>query len=105
MPGRSNLIATGPSNPRRRAPTTTPTLRHPTVAQVLETATAENGTPYLVMALLQGIPRSTCTDQAQALPPPQAVHIIYGVLQALAMAHGRGIIHRDLKPDNLFLVP
>jgi serine/threonine-protein kinase len=82
----------------------TRTLQHPNVAQVLETGTAENGTPYLVMELLQGIPLSTYTDQPQALPPAQAVNVIYGVLQALGAAHGRSIVHRDLKPDNLFLV-
>jgi serine/threonine-protein kinase len=82
----------------------TRTLNHPNVAQVQETATAENGTPYLVMELLQGTSLATYTDRAQALTPPQAVNIAYGVLQALSMAHGRGIVHRDLKPDNLFLV-
>jgi len=82
----------------------TRTLNHPNVAQVLETATAENGTPYLVMELLVGTPLATYTDRAQALTPPQAVNVVYGVLQALSMAHGRGIVHRDLKPDNLFLV-
>ncbi len=82
----------------------TRTLNHPNVAQVLETGTAENGTPYLVMELLQGIPVSTYVDQRQVLPPAQAVHIAHGVLQALAAAHGRNIIHRDIKPDNLFLV-
>jgi serine/threonine protein kinase len=82
----------------------TRTLNHPNVAQVLETGTAENGTPYLVMELLQGVPVSSYVDQGQALPPPQAVHIVHGVLQALAAAHYRSVIHRDIKPDNLFLV-
>ena len=82
----------------------TRTLNHPNVAQVLETATAENGTPYLVMELLVGTSLATYTDQALTLSPAQAVNVIYGVLQALSMAHGRGIVHRDLKPDNLFLV-
>ena len=82
----------------------TRTLNHPNVSQVLETATAENGTPYLVMELLQGVPVASYVDQGQALPVAQAVHLVHGVLQALAAAHARGIVHRDIKPDNLFLV-
>jgi eukaryotic-like serine/threonine-protein kinase len=82
----------------------TRTLNHPNVAQVLETATAENGTPYLVMELLQGVPVASYVDQGQALPQAQAVHLVHGVLQALSAAHARGIVHRDIKPDNLFLV-
>lgn len=82
----------------------TRTLNHPNVTQVLETGTAENGTPYLVMELLEGVPVSSYVDQGQALPVPQAVHIVHGVLQALAAAHARSIVHRDIKPDNLFLV-
>jgi serine/threonine-protein kinase len=84
---------------------TTRSLQHPNIARVFETVTAENGTPYLVMELLQGTPLGAYVDQGQVLPPAQAVNIIYGVLQALKLAHGRGVVHRDLKPDNLFLVP
>ena len=37
---------------------TTRALQHPNVARIFETATAENGVPYLVMELLQGTPLS-----------------------------------------------
>jgi serine/threonine-protein kinase len=79
-------------------------IQHPNVAQIMETGTAENGTPYLVMELLSGIPVSTYVDQGQVLPPAQAVHIVHGILSALSATHQRNIIHRDIKPDNLFLV-
>ncbi|APR82034.1 Serine/threonine protein kinase PrkC, regulator of stationary phase [Minicystis rosea] len=84
---------------------TTRALQHPNVARIFETASAENGTPYLVMELLVGTPLATYVDQGQALPPPQAINIVYGLLQALKLAHARNVVHRDLKPDNLFLVP
>lgn len=82
----------------------TRSLNHPNIAQVFDSATAEDGSPYLVMELLQGIPLSHYIDQGNPIPPQHALPIIEGVLQALTAAHAQRIIHRDLKPDNLFLV-
>jgi serine/threonine-protein kinase len=79
-------------------------LVHPNIARVESSATAEDGTPYLVMELLQGIPLAAYLDQGQPIPPHQAAPIIHGVLSALQLAHSQRIVHRDLKPDNLFLV-
>ncbi|WP_437652827.1 serine/threonine-protein kinase [Sorangium sp. So ce1182] len=77
---------------------------HQNIASVFEAARAEDGTPYLVMELLQGVPLSAYIDSGNPLPPQQAVPIIHEVLQALMAAHGHKVIHRDLKPENLFLV-
>jgi eukaryotic-like serine/threonine-protein kinase len=79
-------------------------LEHPNVAKVYEHAQAEDGSPYLVMELLEGIPLSEYVQPGQAIPVAQAAPIVYGVLQALMAAHTRNIVHRDLKPDNIFLV-
>jgi serine/threonine-protein kinase len=79
-------------------------LQHPNIAAVYESARAEDGSPYLVMELLQGIPLAAYMEQGRAIPPAQAAPIVYGMLQALGVAHGQRIVHRDLKPDNLFLV-
>ncbi len=79
-------------------------LTHPNIAQVYESATAEDGTPYLVMELLQGTPLEHWVIAGNPIPPQHAVPVVYGVLQALTMAHTQRIVHRDLKPDNLFLV-
>lgn len=80
-------------------------LQHPNVAKVYEHAQAEDGSPYLVMELLEGIPLSEYVQPGQAIPVAQAAPIVYGVLQALVAAHGQNIVHRDLKPDNIYLVP
>ncbi|XXY46359.1 serine/threonine-protein kinase [Sorangium sp. So ce269] len=77
---------------------------HQNIASVFEAARAEDGTPYLVMELLQGVPLSAYIDSGNPIPPQQAVPIIHEVLQALMAAHGHKVIHRDLKPENLFLV-
>jgi eukaryotic-like serine/threonine-protein kinase len=79
-------------------------LDHPNVAQIFDSARAEDGTPYLVMELLVGAPLSSFFGPGKPMPAPKAAGIMLGVLQALTQAHQRGIVHRDLKPDNLFLV-
>jgi serine/threonine protein kinase len=79
-------------------------LHHPNIAQIFDQGRAEDGTPYLVMELLQGAPLSSFM-KGQPMQPSQAAGIMLGILQALTVAHQRGVIHRDLKPDNLFLVP
>jgi serine/threonine-protein kinase len=79
-------------------------LQHPNVAQVLDAATAENGTPYLVMELLQGTPLSKYVEHGHVMPPQQAVQVVRAILHALGAAHSRNVIHRDVKPENVFLV-
>jgi eukaryotic-like serine/threonine-protein kinase len=80
-------------------------LHHPNVAQIYEATRAEDGTPYLTMEFLKGMPLTDFMKPGQGVAADVGAPIMYGVLQALALAHSRGVIHRDLKPDNLFLVP
>ena len=80
-------------------------LRHPHIAVVEAYAYAEDGSPYLVIELLKGASLQAFLSRKQPMAASMAAPIIYGVLQALSVAHGRGIVHRDLKPANLFLVP
>jgi len=78
-------------------------LIHPNILRVYETAQAEDGTPYLVMELLAGVPLSAYTASGGRVPILQAVTILQGILAGLAAAHSQRIVHRDLKPDNVFL--
>src|SRR5580698_1174131 len=78
-------------------------LVHPNIARVLECAQAEDGTPFLVMDLLEGVPLGAYTHNGGRVPVAQAVPILQGILAGLAAAHAQGVIHRDLKPDNVFL--
>jgi serine/threonine-protein kinase len=78
-------------------------LVHPNIARMLECARAEDGSPYLVMELLEGVPLSAYTQNGGRIPIAQAVPILQGILAGLAAAHAQGVIHRDLKPDNVFL--
>ena len=80
------------------------TLQHPNIARVFEAARAEDGTPYIVMELLQGMPLASFVSKHEPMAMHHAAPIIHEVLLALGLAHARNIIHRDLKPDNIFLV-
>ncbi|HVZ85984.1 MAG TPA: serine/threonine-protein kinase [Polyangia bacterium] len=82
----------------------TSTLHHPHIVQVLDFNVTEQGSPYLVMELLQGKSLTTRIGEGGALPPRTAVDIIRQISQALHAAHVRGIVHRDLKPDNVILL-
>ncbi|MGO8999699.1 MAG: protein kinase domain-containing protein [Polyangiaceae bacterium] len=78
-------------------------LIHPNILRVFETAQAEDGTPYIVMELLAGVPLSAYTANGGRVPTQQAITILQGILAGLAAAHAQGIVHRDLKPENVFL--
>lgn len=79
-------------------------LRHPHICSVEAYAYAEDGTPYMVMELLEGVSLEEYLRKKAPMPPEVALPIVYGILQALTAAHGQGIVHRDLKPANIFLV-
>ncbi|MFO0571351.1 MAG: protein kinase [Polyangiaceae bacterium] len=78
-------------------------VEHPGVARVFEAVRAADGTPYLVMELLEGQPLAQRMNRGR-VPVEQAVAIIQNVLRALSAAHAAGVVHRDLKPGNVFLL-
>ncbi len=78
-------------------------LIHPNIVRVSEVAQAEDGTPYIVMELLDGVPLSAYTRSGVRVPLAQAANILQGILAGLGAAHAQGIVHRDLKPENVVL--
>ena len=78
-------------------------LIHPNIVRVLDASQAEDGSPYIVMELLEGVPLSAYTRSSVRVPMHQAAIILQGILAGLGVAHAQGIVHRDLKPENVFL--
>jgi serine/threonine-protein kinase len=78
-------------------------LVHPNIVRVAECAMTQDGLPYLVMELLEGVPLGAYMRGGARVPVAQAVPILHALLAGLAMAHANGVVHRDLKPDNVFL--
>ena len=78
-------------------------LVHPNILRAHECLTAEDGSPYLVMDLLEGVPLSAYTRNGGRVSIAHSVPILQGILAGLGAAHAKGIVHRDLKPANVFL--
>jgi serine/threonine protein kinase len=79
-------------------------IRHPNIIEILDSGTIADGTPFLVMELLEGESLGARIRRVGALPLKTAVDFCYQTASALGAAHKKGIVHRDLKPDNLYIV-
>ena len=76
-------------------------LEHPNILAVHDFGVVD-GSPYLVMELLEG---ETLDEHLEdrVLEPPRAIAIAREILSGLAFAHAKSILHRDLKSENVFL--
>jgi eukaryotic-like serine/threonine-protein kinase len=78
------------------------TLDHPNIARLLDGGATENGTPYLVMELIEGRPIGEYCD-AHELSIRDRLALFMQVCAAIQYAHQRLIIHRDIKPGNILV--
>jgi hypothetical protein len=77
---------------------------HRGAVRVLDDGTAEDGSVFLVMELLEGETlRARFERSGHQLPATEVCELTCQLLDVLAAAHAKGVVHRDLKPDNLFL--
>jgi serine/threonine protein kinase len=77
--------------------------RHPGIVHGLDAGETEDGTPYLVMELLEGRTLEGILAVRRRIGVADAVYIGLQLCDALAVAHEHGIVHRDLKPSNIFI--
>ena len=78
------------------------TLVHPNIAQLLDGGTTEDGTPYLVMELVEGERiDSYCNDHA--LSVTERLRLFLRACSAVRYAHQHLVVHRDIKPGNIFV--
>ena len=78
------------------------TLQSPHVVETFDAGQLEDGSPYVLMELLEGSPL-TDLIAGGAVTPARTVRIVLEACEGLQAAHTAGIVHRDIKPDNLFL--
>ncbi len=77
-------------------------LVHPGIAKMLEAGTDANGTPYLVMELVDGQRLDEYANERR-LGTRARVALIARVADAVMAAHRMHVVHRDIKPSNVLV--
>jgi serine/threonine-protein kinase len=77
-------------------------LDHPGIARLIDASTLDDGTPYVVMELVDGRPLLEWCD-ARRLPVDGRLRLFRRVLDAVAAAHRALVVHRDLKSSNILV--
>ncbi len=78
-------------------------IKSPHVVQTFDHGMMTDGTPFIVMELLEGQSLMELIEAQGALPLALAGEVLVQVARALSKAHEAGIVHRDIKPDNIFV--
>jgi serine/threonine-protein kinase len=73
------------------------------VARVLDVDRLPEGSPYIVMELIDGTDLHAHLQDHGPLSPAAAASYVLQACEGLAEAHALGMVHRDLKLKNLFL--
>jgi eukaryotic-like serine/threonine-protein kinase len=79
-------------------------LEHPNIARLYDGGSTEDGRPYLVMELVEGIPVDRYCDRHR-LTVDQRLDLFRRICGAVQYAHQNLLVHRDLKPGNILVTP
>ena len=77
-------------------------LEHPYIARLIDGGQREDGTPYLIMEYVEGLP---LTAAAAGWALRRKLELFLQVMEAVEFAHRNLVIHRDLKPANILVTP
>lgn len=78
------------------------TLDHSNIVKLLDGGSSEDGSPYLVMEYVEGLPIDEYCDHHR-LSIDDRLRLFREVCSAVEYAHGKLVIHRDLKPGNILI--
>lgn len=77
-------------------------LVHPNIARLLDSGRTDEGSPYFVMEVIDGLPIDTYCDRHR-LGIDARLQLFLAVCRAVDHAHRNLIVHRDLKPSNVLV--
>lgn len=76
-------------------------LRHPGIVNVLAYGTEGDGTPYIVMPLVDGRNLREIVLKDEGDDISFIINVFSKIVHSLSYAHDNGVVHCDLKPDNI----
>jgi len=77
-------------------------LVHPGIATILDGGALDDGRPYLVLELVEGVAVTTyCAERALSIR--DRLVLFLRIVNTVQFAHGRLVVHRDLKPSNILV--
>src|ERR1700761_9403807 len=79
-------------------------LDHPNIARLLDGGALPDGSTYLVMEYIDGVPIDVYCD-THRLDVTARLKLFQSVCGAVHYAHQNLIVHRDLKPSNILVTP
>ena len=77
-------------------------LNHPSIARLFDAGTLPNGTPWIVMEYVDGVPLLEYC-RTHVLSVLDRLRLFRQICDAVQYAHRNLIIHRDLKPSNILV--
>ena len=77
-------------------------LNHPGIARLFDAGTLDDGTPWIAMELVNGVPLTEyCRAHGSTLR--ERLRLFREICEAVQHAHGHLVVHRDLKPSNILV--
>lgn len=77
-------------------------LHHPNICRLYDGGITQEGTPYLVMEFIDGIPVDEYCNKYR-LTTDERIELFRTICSAVQYAHGNLIVHRDLKAQNIYV--
>jgi serine/threonine-protein kinase len=77
-------------------------LNHPSIAHLYDADALPDGTPWIAMEYVDGVPLTSYCD-AKGASVRERLQLFHTVCEAVQHAHRHLVIHRDLKPSNILV--
>ncbi len=77
-------------------------LEHPNIAKIFDAGITQDGRPFYVMELVDGLPLTHFCVRGR-LDTPARLRLFATLCAAVQHAHQKGVLHGDLKPSNILV--